>query len=705
VRAAKDGTVPVPVPAAPSGTLYRVGWKSDAAQFTYGPPGQRWIVSAGGRAELLRGTLQFRPEGRAASAFAIQAGAFSGEETAKNTLERLSEQFSAAGVVAFSADRGVYRVLLGSFAERASADALAQKLHAAGQEAIVTEGTAAAAAGASAILTLTGEEGVVRRLASPVDLFPADADSRIVLDGKPYRGSLRLLVNARGLVNVVNRVDLEGYLYGVVPAEMGPKRYDELEALKAQAVAARTYALAHRGQFEVEGYDICATPKCQVYAGMSAEDPLSSAAVDATRGLVLASQGRLADALFVSTCGGRTENVENVFGPTPEPYLVSVECGELSTTTLPGASLERGSGAGAPRTGLAWRGYVLRRHTPRRKAIRAAELELAQQWAGVQTGAAPPGKLVPAAVYPSLIAAFGLGEAREVHLADRDERYYAESPAASGHLSGGAAEAYDFLVRFRFGAGEPLPSPDQTLGEEEYAGLLFAAALRLSGVTEASGVFLRREGANLWVKTAEGRIGLPVDPELPLARRVADRYAPSASLTLRPGDRLRWWKRGGQILAMWVEMDSAGPSFERESSWTEWVRRVSARELARRMAQRVPGTEVRELTVARRSPAGRVVEMEVVTDAGRLTLKRFEVRQALELPELLFTIEKAHSPQGEAEYVFLGRGWGHGVGLCQNGAFGMALAGAGYEDILGHYYVGVDIVPANSVTAAAPSVR
>ena len=73
------------------------------------------------------------------------------------------------------------------------------------------------------------------------------------MDGKPYRGSLRVLVNPRGLVTVINRVDLEEYLYGVVPAEMGPRRYDEIEALKAQTVAARTYALAHRGQFESGG--------------------------------------------------------------------------------------------------------------------------------------------------------------------------------------------------------------------------------------------------------------------------------------------------------------------------------------------------------------------------------------------------------------------------------------------------------------------
>lgn len=698
----KAGTVvAVPSETAASGVLYRIGWKSDAADFAFGSPGQRWIVASSGVAQVLRGTFHFRAEGRSASAFWVQAGAFSGEDSAKALLQRLSGELGATGSIAFSADRGVYRVLVGSFAEKPAADAFLEKLRTAGLEGFVVEGAASSTA---ASLLVAGEEGSTRRLSSPVDVFPVDAESRVSLDGKSFRGSLRVLVNARGLLNIVNRVDLEEYLYGVVPAEMGPKRYDELEALKAQAVAARTYALAHRGQFDAEGFDICATPKCQVYAGVSAEDPLSTAAVDATRGLVLASAGRFADALFVSTCGGRTENVENVFGETPVPYLVTVACGELETTALPGLPLERARGS-APRSALEWRGYIVRRHAPRQRAVRASELATAQRWAGIKPNGQPPPTLAPGAVYPSLVAAFGLGPARQLHLTPEDDRYFAESPAAAGRLEGSSREAYEFLLRFRFGAGEPLPPPEQTLTEEEYAGLLLSAAIRLNGVTESSGRFLGREGSNVWVKTAEGRLGLDVDPELPLARRVADRFFPAASLELRPGDRLRWWKRGSQVLALWVEMDSAGPSFERESSWTEWVRRVSGKELARRMAGRIAGTEVREITVTARSAAGRAIAMHVVTDAAEATFRRFDVRQALELPEMLFTVQRLRGPQGETEFVFLGRGWGHGVGLCQNGAYGMALAGARFDQILRHYYSGIDIVAAGTVAPSAPSTR
>ena len=383
---------------------------------------------------------------------------------------------------------------------------------------------------------------------------------------------------------------------------------------------------------------------------------------------------------------------------------MSVECGELATTTLPGAAVDRKSPP-KPREALEWRGYVLARHTPLKRTGRAAWIETAQNWAGLEHRGAPPATLSPSAVYPSLLTAFGLSPARTLHLQPRDETYYSEAPSLSGRLSGPAREAYDFLVRFKFGAGEPLPPADRNLTEEEYAGLLFSAAIRQAGVTEGTGRFLRREASNLWVKAADGRQGLPVDPELPLARKIGDTFLPASSLTLRPGDRLRWWKRGSQVLALWVEAEPDAPAFERDSSWTEWVRRVSGRELARRMAARVAGTEVRDFAVLKRSTAGRVIEAKVATDAAELVLRRFDVRQALEMPDLLFTVQKGRGPQGEIEFLFLGRGWGHGVGLCQNGAFGMALAGASYDAILRHYYTGIEIVPAGNVSPAPPSVR
>lgn len=697
--------VAVPEVAARSGVLYRLGLKSDLTEFTTGSGGTLWVVASGDRAELLQGPLVFRAGAGAGAAatFQVQAGAFSQEEPAKGLADRLAAALGTKGEVAFSADRGLYRVLLGGGSSRAEADALLERLKAQGQDGFVVPGSLRAEGSPPASIAVSGATGAALELPSPVDVHGPAPDVRVSVDGVAYRGSLRVLVNPRGTLNVVNRIDLEEYLWGVVPAEMGPKRFDAIEALKAQAVAARTYALAHRGQFEAEGYDICPGPKCQAYGGSAIEDPLSTAAVDGTRGLVLGFQGQFADALYVSTCGGVTENVDNVFSGGPVPYLVSVECGELPTEEIAGAAVSRDRGAAA-RTSLEWRGYVLRKLSPRKAAVRAAGLETAQRLAGVPRRGAPPAHLTPAAVYPSLVAAFDLTEARALQLTRRDEAYFDEPPGAARGLSGAARGAYEFLLRFRF-AGDSLPPADRELTEEEYGGLAFSIALRTMGVTEGSGRFLSREGSNLWVKAPEGRIGLPVDPEVPFARRIGDAFHPAAVLRLRPGDRVRWFKDGGRLLAFWVELDPDGPTYERESAWTEWVRRVPARELARRMAGRVAGNEVREVMITRRSPTGRAIEMRVKTDLAEATFRKFELRQAVEMPEMLFSVTKVDGPGEERAFVFLGRGWGHGVGMCQNGSYGMALAGRTYDQILRHYYTGIEIVPSGTVTAAPASTR
>src|SRR5439155_19361630 len=113
-----------------------------------------------------------------------------------------------------------------------------------------------------------------------------------------YRGHLLLRATGRGTLHLIDRVNLEDYLKGVVPSEMGPRVFDELEALKAQTVAARSYALRRKGDFAAEGYDLCATPRCQVYGGVAVEQPLTSSAVEETSGEVLLFRGRIADTLF-----------------------------------------------------------------------------------------------------------------------------------------------------------------------------------------------------------------------------------------------------------------------------------------------------------------------------------------------------------------------------------------------------------------------
>jgi stage II sporulation protein D len=138
------------------------------------------------------------------------------------------------------------------------------------------------------------------------------------LDGKPYRGSLEVN-GAAGKLRAINHVGLERYLYGVVPDEV-PDDWPA-EALKAQAVVARSYALAVRKTGEFDLYD---DVRSQVYNGIDAEELSTTAAVNATAGQVLLYAGKIATTYFFSTSGGRTAAIADVWKAQPTPYLVSV---------------------------------------------------------------------------------------------------------------------------------------------------------------------------------------------------------------------------------------------------------------------------------------------------------------------------------------------------------------------------------------------
>jgi len=136
---------------------------------------------------------------------------------------------------------------------------------------------------------------------------------------KPYRGTFTVTSDGKK-VTLVNTVPLEQYLYAVVPSEM-PKTWLP-EALKTQAVAARSYALAVRKT--TGAFDVYPDTRSQVYGGVDAESPTTTAAVDATAGGVLTYGGKIATTYFFSTSGGRTAAINDVWKAAPVPYLVSV---------------------------------------------------------------------------------------------------------------------------------------------------------------------------------------------------------------------------------------------------------------------------------------------------------------------------------------------------------------------------------------------
>ena len=158
------------------------------------------------------------------------------------------------------------------------------------------------------------QQPVMKTLTGPVVFSPGAQPLEL---GKPYRGQIRVDV-VKGKLRAIDTVGLEVYLDAVVPSEM-PHTWLP-EALKAQAVAARSYALSH---LQTGAFDLFPDVRSQVYGGVRAEQPETNAAVSATAGQILSYGGKVAQTFFYSTSGGRTLAAEDAWG-TPIPYLVSV---------------------------------------------------------------------------------------------------------------------------------------------------------------------------------------------------------------------------------------------------------------------------------------------------------------------------------------------------------------------------------------------
>ncbi|HEX6747254.1 MAG TPA: SpoIID/LytB domain-containing protein [Longimicrobium sp.] len=193
---------------------------------------------------------------------------------------------------------------------------------------LIAEGLAAA----DAFYVVKADPGVtvyrVARGAQTVDannpVYLTSSDGLVTIAGVVYRGQAEVRVNAAGTLAGINQLPMEEYLYGVVPRELGPTVFPELEALKAQAVAARTYALSGLGKRASDGYDLLATTSDQVYGGYAAEHPMSTQAVDETAGIAATYDGKLITALYSSTTGGHTADNEEAFNSAPVPYLRGV---------------------------------------------------------------------------------------------------------------------------------------------------------------------------------------------------------------------------------------------------------------------------------------------------------------------------------------------------------------------------------------------
>jgi stage II sporulation protein D len=206
-------------------------------------------------------------------------------------------------------------------------------------------GEIARASGGENLRILRGDDGgiQVRREGASTPLWTGTAGDTLRLlpsdggysgwGGHWYRGDFLVFASQPSGLTLVNVVDIESYLRSVLPHEIGTPPESDYEAVKAQAIAARSYTLSYLGRRSMFGFDLYASVEDQVYGGMERENEQSDRALDATRGQVLVNDGEPIRALYSSTCGERTANVEDVWPWPWTPYLRSVHDGDGPQST------------------------------------------------------------------------------------------------------------------------------------------------------------------------------------------------------------------------------------------------------------------------------------------------------------------------------------------------------------------------------------
>jgi stage II sporulation protein D len=533
------------------------------------------------------------------------------------------------------------------------------------------------------------------------------------LNGKAYRGKIEVFVNAKGSLTVVNVVPLEEYLLGVVPAELS---LPHIEAQKAQAIAARTYAVANIGGYGTQGFDMVPTVWSQVYKGVSIETAMGTRAVRETAGQVAVYNGKPIMAYFTSTCGGRTENSENIFDHA-EPYLRGVECSlegqrhfdpfMIKTSRHP-AKLRDEANLELVRliSMLAVNGFSLTTNhitddwledTPTDGEVSNWLNNLASKFGkvfpNVNKDTAKPAEL--ARILSSFIYTPG---APDTLLSDSDINYHLAF-ADSSEIPRERRAEIAMLMRDGYFA----LYPDLTLQPNRHFSR--AKMLRLVKQIYDKKKWMPTLQTGTTKSTVDGRLVLrsgktdkqiAVRPDVFLFRKFGDAMYQMKEAALVGGENVRYLTDGsGAVWYLEIEPTDQPTVAENMSPFTNWSTTLGAGAVQSRLSRYVRGIgTLYDVNIKQKGYSRRAVEIEIIGSNGVKTLKGGKIRSALRLREQLFVINKRYSGNSVASYTFTGRGWGHGVGMCQYGAFGMAKMGVKYDDIVKHYYTGADVMKA-----------
>jgi len=702
---------------------YRVRITTDEVAATVSAPGGLRVLDRNGRPvwrDRPGQKLTFVAESTKSGpvVYRAQVASLASEAKARELAAELGKRLGVPGQAHYHPDRGAWRVRVGEGSSPQALDSLVQSLGKLGYEGVwVTEDAPVGKRGHLRLVDAGWNDHLATQ--DVLRVVPVLSSDRLQVGNGSYRGVLDVMLDRRGRLAVINELPLEQYLRGVVPNELGPALFPEVEALKAQAVAARTYAWRNRGQFAEDGYDLCDTPRCQVYKGAGTEHPVSDKALRQTAGLVLTHRGKLINAMYTSTCGGHTEHGRLVFSEESGSYLSGVPC-------YPGRKQNRE------------RTLLLRGREPepllqdvfgrplRRDLWLLASLGIlpAEGWTQESLDAVgDPGEiaglldvtLALAGKRPGsgkafrgkdrrdlvqvLVERLGWAERARLRVNAADLDYLLDFPDSS-RIPGGQRMGWALLLKD--GIIEPLPDnllhPAHRPAREEWVRILTKVVRYYDADGLVHGDLRGVRSGGLVVQVDQEERVLELAPQLRLVKSLRGVGYPVAGLEALVGDKVAFHTRADsqgveQITYMEVMVSPKSGSDDRYVKRFEWVEVAGREEIARRLASRIRGIgELVDLVPLEHGVSGRVTLLEVVGSLGKQTIRGFDIRQALELPEIYFAIDRQRDASGQVRtFRFTGKGWGHGVGMCQVGAYGMALRGEDFRSILHHYYTGVKL--------------
>ena len=643
--------------------------------------------------------------------FLIQFPPFREKEEAKKFSQRLREKIEEEEIdvdvyIDQDLEMNTYKVWIGYFDLKSEAEAFARELYNLGFRDAwifkeeITEGES------KPFWLFCDGEFIKLSPDSTLYIIPSNSRSYLSFNGKPYRGIFIVKSTVKGIV-LINVLNIEDYLKGVVPVELSPYTFNEIEAQKAQAVAARTYALKNLGMFKELGFDLCDTQKCQVYKGMSVEDPLSTRAIEETEGEVMVYRGKLINALYTSTCGGSTENVENVFLGKPIPYLRGTPCFYehqrewwIKGYYLMAPVYINGFNISPEIARLMNWGIIplnvnhsfyrrIPSNTEVCKWIENVLSFLNRKFNPV----IPKEKYINYANLAHLIIdSFGWQEKLKFLLKEKEIEYFTKD-LTEVKKEDKKYIAY-LILEGIFPIAHEIKNPYRPLLRSEILHVLYKLIMYVDKDRIHKGTFkLLNKKNKIVVEENKKEKEYTLSPRLFLIHNNNGFLSFANYASLIGGEEIYWIEKNNTISYLEIHYSSFSNMLERSSIFNRWQVRKSREELEKKIRRFYPIGKLIDLIPKKRGISGRVIELLIIGSENQVLVKGFRIRTVLGLKETLFVIDREYDEDGNiTHFIFTGRGWGHGVGLCQVGAYGMAREGANYKKILKKYYKGIKIV-------------